>query len=80
MAATSDNKYDVYNWILEVAKSCTTLNQSIQVNKLTQLFLTRYDDFDMYCDLSDQTWRESSKAIETYLENDKYQNNNRTKR
>jgi hypothetical protein len=60
MAALSDNKYDVYNWIIEVAKSCTTLKQSIQVNRLTQLFLTRYEDFDMYCDLSDQVWRESS--------------------
>lgn len=79
MAAKSNNKYDVYNWILQVAKSCTTLKQSIYVNKLAQLFLTRYDDFDMYCDLSDQVWRESSIAIEKHLENGKHQNNNRTK-
>jgi hypothetical protein len=69
MAAISNNKYDVFNWILEVAKSCTTLQQSIQVNKLVQLFLTRYNDFDMYCDLHDQVWRESSIAIEKHLEN-----------
>jgi hypothetical protein len=71
MAALSDNKYDVYNWIIEVAKSCTTLKQSIQVNRLTQLFLTRYEDFDMYCDLSDQVWRESSKTIEKHLESNR---------
>jgi hypothetical protein len=69
MAAKSDNKYDVYNWIIEVAKSCTTLKQSIYANKLAQLFLKKYDDFDMYCDLSEKTWEESSKAIEKYLEN-----------
>ena len=71
MAALSDNKYYVYNWIIEVAKSCTTLKQSIQVNRLTQLFLTRYEDFDMYCDLSDQVWRESSKTIEKHLESNR---------
>ena len=71
MAAASDNKYDVYNWIIEVAKSCTTLKQSIHTNRLAELFLDKYGDLDMYYDLSQGTWRESSKAIEKHLENNR---------
>jgi hypothetical protein len=71
MAAISDNKNDVYNWIIEVAKSCTTLKQSIHANKLAQLFLDRYGDLDMYFDLSQGVWRESSKAIEKHLESNR---------
>ena len=79
MAAASDSKYDVYDWILQVAKSCTTISHKICVNKLVQKFLNKYDDFEMYQCLSEQAWRESSIAIEKYLENDKHQNNTRTK-
>ena len=79
MAAASDNKYDVYNWILQVAKSCTTIQHKICVNKLVQKFLNKYDDFEMYQCLSEQAWNESSKAIIGNLKNE-YQNNNRTKR
>jgi hypothetical protein len=79
MAAASDNKYDVYNWILQVAKSCTTIQQKVCVNKLVQKFLHKYDDFEMYQCLSEQAWNESSKAIIGNLKNE-YQNNNRTKR
>jgi len=71
MAAASDNKYDVYNWIIEVAKCCTTLKQSIHTNRLAELFLDKYGDLDMYYDLSQETWRESSKAIEKHLENNR---------
>ena len=71
MAAISDNKNDVYNWIIEVAKSCTTIKQSIHTNKLAQLFLDRYGDLDMYYDLSQGVWRESSKAIEKHLESNR---------
>ena len=79
MAAASDNKYDVYNWILQVAKSCTTIQQKVCVNKLVQKFLHKYDDFEMYQCLSELAWNESTKAILKNIENDKHQNNNRTK-
>jgi hypothetical protein len=69
MAAKSDNKYDVYEWILQVAKSCTTIQQKICVNKLVQKFLDNYNDWDMYHCLSEQAWDESSKAIMGNLEN-----------
>jgi hypothetical protein len=79
MAAASDNKCDVYEWILQVAKSCTTISHKICVNKLVQKFLDKYDDFEMYQCLSEQAWNESNKAILKNLENGKHQNNNRTK-
>lgn len=79
MAAASDNKYDVYNWILQVAKSCTTVSQKVCVNKLVQKFLHKYDDWEMYYCLREQAWNESNKAILKNYENGKHQNNNRTK-
>ncbi len=79
MAAKSNNKYDVYEWILQVAKSCTTIQHKICVNKLVQKFLDKYDDWEMYSCLSEQAWKESSKAILKNTENGKHQNNNRIK-
>lgn len=74
MAAASDSKYDVYDWILQVAKSCTTISQKICVNKLVQKFLDKYDDFEMYQCLSEQAWNESNKAILKNLENESTKN------
>lgn len=72
MAAISDNKCDVYNWILQVTKSCTTIQHKLCVNKLIQKFLDKYDDWEMYNCLQEQAWNESSKAIFKNLENDKH--------
>jgi hypothetical protein len=72
MAAKSNNKYDVYEWILQVAKSCTTVSQKVCVNKLVQKFLHKYDDWEMYHCLQEQAWNESTKGILKNLENGKH--------
>jgi hypothetical protein len=71
MAAFSDNKYDVYNWIIDIAKSCQSVQHIRVVNKLVSQFLKQYDDWTLYHQLCDVTDRCSSKVVKTYLENKK---------
>lgn len=71
MAAVSDNKYDVYNWIIDIAKSCQSVKHTIVVNKLVSQFLNQYDDWDLYRQLCDDTSKYGSKAVKTYLKNKK---------
>ena len=47
MAATSDNKYDVYNWIKKVIDSCTTFHHFHKVHRLIDNFYKRYNDMTM---------------------------------
>lgn len=71
MAAPSDNKYDVFNWIIDIAKSCQSVQHIIVVNKLVSQFLKQYDDWDLYHQLCNETSKYSSKAVKTYLRNKK---------
>jgi len=41
------NKYDVYNWVLKVIKSSTTLQQVISSRRLVHNFDTIYSDNDL---------------------------------
>ncbi len=47
MAAISDNKYDVYNWIKKVIDSCKSHQQIDAVNGLITNFRNIYDDYDL---------------------------------
>jgi len=71
MAAVSDNKYDVYNWIIDIAKSCQSVQHMIVVNKLVSQFLKQHDDWDLYHQLCNETSKYSSKAVKTNLKNKK---------
>lgn len=71
MAAVSDNKYDVYNWIIDIAKSCQSVKHTIVVNKLVSQFLNQYDDWDLYHQLNYETGTHSCEAVENYLKNKK---------
>lgn len=44
MAALTDNKYDVYNWIMEVIDSCETYFHFNRVQNLISNFYDRYGD------------------------------------
>ena len=71
MAAISDNKYDVYNWIIDIVKSCQSIKHTIVVNKLVSQFLKQYDDWDLYHQLNYKTGIYSCEAVKTYLKNKK---------
>jgi hypothetical protein len=47
MAAISDNKYDVHNWIEKVIDSCTTYFHFKSVDALITNFDTVYDDWEL---------------------------------
>lgn len=47
MAALSDNKYDVYNWIKSIITSMENTKHYIVCNKLIQLFYRKHQDWDL---------------------------------
>ena len=47
MAALTDNKYDVYNWIEKVIDSCKSHQQIDTVDRLITNFRNVYDDYDL---------------------------------
>jgi hypothetical protein len=47
MAAISDNKYDVHNWIEKVIDSCTTYFHFKSVDALITNFDRVYDDWEL---------------------------------
>ncbi len=47
MAAISDNKYDVYNWITKVIDSCETNQHFYKALRLIDNFYNMYKDGDM---------------------------------
>ncbi len=52
MAAASNNKYDELIWIKKVIDSTTTYKQFTNADKLIELFDKKYDDFELYKQLS----------------------------
>jgi len=47
MAAVSNNKYDVYNWIIQVIDSCETNQHFYKALRLIGNFHNMYEDWDM---------------------------------
>ena len=47
------NKYDVYNWIIKVIKSSTTIQQLMSSKRLARNFGVMYDDDDLDISLYD---------------------------
>ena len=47
MAALTDNKYDVYNWITKVIDSCKNYHHFRAVDNLITNFSDRYDDWQL---------------------------------
>lgn len=47
MAAISDNKYDVYNWIIKVINSCKSHQQIDTVNRLIINFRNIHEDWEL---------------------------------
>jgi hypothetical protein len=63
MAAQSDNKYDVYNWIIKVYDSCESVSQLLTVYKLVQNFRNMYDDYKLYSELDDYYFEASERLM-----------------
>lgn len=61
MAALSDNKYDVFNWIKKVYDSCENVSQIITTEKLIQNFRKKYDDYTLYRELGDYYFEVSER-------------------
>jgi hypothetical protein len=61
MAALSDNKYDVFNWIIKIYDSCEDISQVITTEKLIRNFRKRYDDYDLYSKLQDHYFEVSER-------------------
>ena len=51
MAALSDNKYDVFEWIKKVMYSCKDNPQLQSSLTLPTIFLNKYDDYILYSKL-----------------------------
>ena len=47
------NKYDVYNWIIKVIKSSTTIQQLMSSKRLARNFYAMYNDVDLDISLYD---------------------------
>jgi hypothetical protein len=63
MAALSDNKYDVYNWIIKVYDSCESVSQLLTVYKLVRNFRNMYDDYKLYSELDDYYFEVSERLM-----------------
>lgn len=61
MAANSDNKYDVFNWIIKVYDSCETISQILTTERLIRNFRKMYDDYILYDKLQDHYFEVSER-------------------
>jgi len=64
MAALSDKKYDVYNWIIKVYDSCESVSQLLTVYKLVRNFRNMYDDYKLYSELDDYYFEVSERLMQ----------------
>ena len=51
MAAKSNNKYDVFDWIKKIIDSCETSKQLVRCIPLMKCFNTMYKDSGLYDEL-----------------------------
>ena len=63
MAAISDNKYDVYNWIIKVIDSCETYYHWGAVHNLIDNFRDMYRDWEMSGRLREYAHRKEYKLM-----------------
>ena len=61
MAALSDNKYDVFEWIKKVYDSCETVYQIITTEKLIRNFRKMFNDYTIERELEDHYLKVSEK-------------------
>ena len=47
MAALTDNKFDVYNWVIKVIDSCNNYHHFRAVDNLISNFHDMYDDWHL---------------------------------
>jgi hypothetical protein len=66
MAAASDNKYDVFNWILKVIDSCNTVQQIHNVDKLIQLFKMQADNPELHKKLVSERYDKIHRILAQY--------------
>ena len=64
MAAVSDNKYDVFNWIIKVYDSCQTIPQLLTMYKLVRNFRKTYDDYKLYSELDEYYFEVADRLIQ----------------
>ena len=62
MAAISDNKYDVYNWIMKVIDSCETYYHWDAAHNLIDNFRDTYKDWEMSGRLREYTHRKEYRS------------------
>jgi hypothetical protein len=63
MAAESDNKYDVYEWILQVINSCKTYFHYRAADNIIDNFFNVYQDSDLSESLR---WNLSKRELRQY--------------
>jgi hypothetical protein len=64
MAALSNNKYEVYDWIKKVIDSCETSIQHVKTTKLILSFNELYDDWFLKQSLYDYQEIKWRKLVE----------------
>ena len=62
MAAISDNKYDVYNWIIKVIDSCETYYHWGTAHNLIDNFSDMYRDWEMSGRLREYSHRKEYRS------------------
>ena len=63
MAAKSDNKYDVYEWIQQIINSCETYFHYRAANNIIDNFFNTYQDSDLSSWLR---WNLSQRELRQY--------------
>lgn len=63
MAALSNNKYDVYNWIKSIFESCQTTQQWYSAGNLKRLFYKQYSDIHLKWELDSISYSVFQKLI-----------------
>ena len=48
MAAITDNKYDMFNWVEKIINSCETLDHINSVERLVERFKIQTSDWNLY--------------------------------
>ncbi len=66
MAAASDNKYDVFNWISKVIDSCNTVQQVHNADKLIQIFKIQTDNPELHKKLVAERYDKIHRILAQY--------------
>ncbi len=66
MAAASDNKYDVFNWISKVIDSCNTVQQVHNADKLIQMFKIQSNNPELHKKLVSERYDKIHRILAQY--------------